>query len=119
MSDYFFAYHFFGDILIFFPSLSRASAATSALRQPSFHMGLPNICVQQLQALITRGQCTLEDLIDVWIWLFNYHHPDQGRIWVLHLAWAHTLSAPPTEPQPAPKPGGRTRAAPQLSTDAL
>ena len=55
----------------------------------------------------------------MWMWWFNYHHPDQGRIWVPHLATAHKLIAPPTEPQPAPKPGGRTGAAPQLSSDAL
>ena len=38
---------------------------------------------------------------------------------VPHLAWAHTLIARPTAPQPAPNPAGRTRAAPQLNTDAL
>ena len=81
--------------------------------------GATNICVRQLQALLTLGHRTPDDLIDVWIWWFNYHQPDRGRVWVPHLAWAHTLIAPPTEPRPAPNPGGRTRAAPQLSADAL
>ena len=58
-------------------------------------------------------------LIDVCICWFNYHQPDQGRIWVPHPAWAHTVLALPTQPQPAPNPGGQTRAAPQLSANAL
>ena len=81
--------------------------------------GATNICVQQLQALLTLRQCTPDDIIDVWIWWFNYHQPDRGRVWVPHLDWAHMLITPPTEPRPAPNPGGRTRAAPQLSADAL
>ena len=48
------------------------------------------------------------------IWWFN-----QGRVWVPHLAWAHTLIAPPTDPRPAPNPGGQTGAASQLDADAL
>ena len=38
---------------------------------------------------------------------------------VAHFIWTHTLIAPSTEPGFAPSPGGRERAAPQLSTDAL
>ena len=49
----------------------------------------------------------------------HYHQPDRGRVWVSHHACAHTVSAPPTEPRSAPNPGGGTRAAPQLSADAL
>ena len=60
-----------------------------------------------------------DDLINLWMWSFNHHQPDQGRIWVPHLAWAHTLVAPPTEPRPARSPGGRARAAPQLKANAL
>ena len=40
-------------------------------------------------------------------------------MWVPHPAWAHTLTALPTTPQPAPRPCGRQRAAPQLGLDAL
>ena len=79
--------------------------------------GATNICVRQLQALLTLGQCTPDDLIDVWVWSFNYHNPDRGQVWVPHLAWAQTLIPPLTEPRPAPRPGGRTRAVPQLSAD--
>ena len=55
----------------------------------------------------------------MWISWFNYHQPDRGRICVPHLAWAHTLVAPPKGPQPAPKAQGLMRAAPQLSADSL
>ena len=81
--------------------------------------GATNICVRQLQVLLTLGQRTPDNLIDVRIWWFHYHQPDRLRKWVPHLAWAHTLVAPPTEPGPAPNPGSRTRAALQLSADAL
>ena len=75
--------------------------------------GATNICVRQLQALLTLGQHTPDDLINVWIWWFNYHQPDRARIWVPHLAWAYTLVAPPNEPGPGLKPGGRMRPAPK------
>ena len=81
--------------------------------------GATNICVRQLQALLNPGERTPDDLVDVWIWWFNLHQPDQARVWVPHLAWAHTLIAPPTEPRPAPSTGGRERAAPQLRANAL
>ena len=45
-----------------------------------------NICVRQPQALLTPGQRTQDDLIDIYIWWFNHQQPDQGRIWVTHLA---------------------------------
>ena len=67
--------------------------------------GATNILGRQLQALLTPGQRTPDDVIDVWIWWFNYHQPDQKQIWVRNLAWAHTLIALPTEPQPALSPG--------------
>ena len=73
----------------------------------------------QLQARLTLRQRTPDDLIDVWIWWVNHHQPDRGQIWVPHLAWAPTLVASPTEPRPAPNPGSRMRAAPQLSANAL
>ena len=81
--------------------------------------GATNMRVGQLRGLLTLGQRTPDDLIDVWIWWFKYHQADNWRIWVPHLAWAHMLIAPPTEPQPAANPGGRTQAAPQLIADAL
>ena len=55
----------------------------------------------------------------MWIWWFNCHQSDRGRVWVPHLAWAHTLIALPAEPRPVPNPGGQTRAAPQLKVHAL
>ena len=42
--------------------------------------GATNICVRQLKALLTLGQRTLDNLIDVWIWWFNYRQPDRGQI---------------------------------------
>ena len=81
--------------------------------------GATNIGVRQLQAFPTLGLRSPDALIDLWIWWFNHHQPDRGRLWVPHLAWAHTLIAPPTEPRPAPNPGGRTRAAPQRNADSL
>ena len=67
--------------------------------------GATNFCVRQLLALLNPGQRTPDNLNDVWIWLFNQHQPDEEQIWVQHLAWAHTLIAPPNKPQPAPSPG--------------
>ena len=77
------------------------------------------IHVRYLNALVTLGQQTPDNLVDVWIGRFNCHQQDQGRVWVPHLAWAHTLIATATAPRPAPSPGGRTRAAPHLNADAL
>ena len=76
--------------------------------------GATNICVRQLQALLNPGQRIAEELIDVWP-----GQPDQEQIWVPHLGWAHTLIAPLSEPRPAPNPGGREQAAPQLKAVAL
>ena len=70
--------------------------------------GATNMCVRQLQALLILRQRTPDDLMDVWIWWLNYHQQDRGRVWVPHLAWAHTLIPPPTEPRLAPSPGDRT-----------
>ena len=75
--------------------------------------------LRQHPALLTRGQHTRDDLIEGWTWWFNDHRPHQGRIWVPHLAWAHMLIARSTRTRPAPGPGGRERAAPQLNADAL
>ena len=60
-----------------------------------------------------------DDLVDAWIWWFNFNQPDQGGVWVPHLDLAHTLNAPPLEPRPAPSTGGRERAAPQPRANAL
>ena len=60
------------------------------------------------------GMHITDHLVDAWIWCFNFNQPNQERVWVPHLGWAHTLIAPPTEPRPAPSTGGRQRAAPQL-----
>ena len=60
--------------------------------------GPTNIHVRHLQALLTLGQQTLDDLVDAWIWWFNCHLPDHGRVWVPHLAWAHTRIAPKEGP---------------------
>ena len=81
--------------------------------------GATNIPVQHLQALVGLGQQTPDDLVNVWIWWFNCNQPDQARVWVPHLAWAHTLIALPSKPRPAPNPGGRTQAAPQLNAHVL
>ena len=82
--------------------------------------GATNICLRQLQALLSRGQHTPDDLINVSIWRFNHHQPDKERIWVPHLACAHKVIAPPTEPQPAERPGvekePRRSSAPMPST---
>ena len=72
-----------------------------------------DISVRQIQALVTPGMQIADDLVDAWKWLFNLNQPDQRGLCVLHLGWAHTLFAPPTEPRPAPSTGGRERAAPQ------
>ena len=81
--------------------------------------GATNICVRQLHKLPSLGQRTPDDLIDERIWWFNHQQPKQGRIWVPHLAWAHTLIAAPTRPRPATSPGGRARATLQLNAHVL
>ena len=40
-------------------------------------------------------------------------------MWVPHLGWVHTLTAPPTDPRPAPSTGGREQAAPPPRPDNL
>ena len=79
---------------------------------PLAHAATTEILVRQLQALVTPGTHIADDLVDVWIWWFNTHQPDQEGVWVPHLGWAHTLIAPPTDRRPAPSTGGRERAAP-------
>ena len=81
--------------------------------------GAGNVYVRQLQTKLTPGERVVDDLVDVWIWWFNLHQPDQGRMWVPHLSWMHTIIAPPTERRPAPSAGSREWAAPQLRASAL
>ena len=78
---------------------------------PLPHAARTETFVRQLQALGTPGTQITDDLVDAWICWFNTHQPDQGGIWVPHLGWAHTLIAPSTDPRPAPRTGGRERAA--------
>ena len=86
---------------------------------PVPHAATTEIFVRQLQALVTPGTQITDDLVDAWIWWFNTHQPDQGGIWIPHLGWAHTLIAPPTDPQTAPSTGGRERAAPTPRPETL
>ena len=77
------------------------------------------IFVRQLQALVTPGAQVSDDLVEAWIWWFNTHQRAQGGVRVPHLAWVHTLIAPPTDPRPAPSTGGRERAVPPPRPDNL
>ena len=86
---------------------------------PLPHTATTKIFVRELQALFNSETQITDDLVDAWIWWFNTQEPDQGGVWVPHLAWAHTLIAPPTEPRPAPSTGGRERAAPSPSAETL
>ena len=78
-----------------------------------------DISVLQLQELVTPGMQIADDLVDAWIWWFNFNQPDKERVWVRHLGCAHGLSAPPVELGPAPSTGGRELAAPQPRANAL
>ena len=82
------------------------------------HAGSTNISVRQLVALVTPGMQLADDLVDAWIWWFNFNKPDQEHVWVPHLGWVHTHIAPPTEPRPAPSTGGRELAARQPRANA-
>ena len=86
---------------------------------PLPHAATTEILVWHLQALVTPGAQVSDDLVEAWIWWFNTHQPAQGGVWVPHLGWVHTLSAPPTDPRPAPSTGGRERAAPPPRPDNL
>ena len=86
---------------------------------PLLHATSTDISVRRLQALITPGMQIADNLVDAWIWWFNFNQPDQGGLWVPHLGCAHVLIAPPTQPSPAPKTGGRERAAPRPRASAL
>ena len=66
--------------------------------------GATTIEVRHLQALLTLGQQTVDDLLDLGIWWLNCHEPDQGQVWVPHLAWAHTLIARRPSPDLHPTP---------------
>ena len=86
---------------------------------PLPHAAFTDISVRQLEALVTPGMQIADDLVEAWIWWFNFNQPDQGGVWVPHLGWAHRLIAPPTEPRPAPSTGDRQRASPQPRANAL
>ena len=86
---------------------------------PLPHAASSDISMRQLQALVTPGLQIAYDLVDAWIWWFNFNQPDQGGVWVPHLGWAHTLIAPPMEPRSAPSTGGRELGAPQPRANAL
>ena len=79
---------------------------------PLPHAATTEIFVRQLQALVTPGAQVSDDLVEAWIWWLNTHQPAQGGVWVPHLNWVHRLIAPPTDPSPAPRTGGREQAAP-------
>ena len=86
---------------------------------PLPHAATSRIFVRQLQALVSPGAQVSVDLVEARIWWFNTHQPAQGGVWVPHLAWVHTLIAPPTDPRPAPSTGGRQRVAPSPSPETL
>ena len=79
---------------------------------PLPHAATTEIVVRQLQALVTPGTQISDDLVEAWIWWFNTHQPALRGVWVPHLGWVRTLIAPPTDCRPAPRTGGRERAAP-------
>ena len=84
--------------------------------------GTTNICVRQLQALLTLGQRTPDDLIDVWIWWFNYHQPDRGpskkRSKACAAAITFTTPPPPNKGSSKPKQSLRSALAAHQSKDA-
>ena len=86
---------------------------------PLPHTATTQFFVRQLHALFTPGTQITHDLVDVWIWWFNTHQPDQGGIWVPHLGWAHTLIAPPMDPRPASSTWVPERGAPPPRAETL
>ena len=86
---------------------------------PLPHAAATNISVRRLHKLVAPGMQIADDLVDWWIWWFNVIQPDQERVWVPHLGWAHTPIALPTEPRPGSSTGGRERAAQQPRANAL
>ena len=86
---------------------------------PLPHAASTDISVRQLQALVTPWMQIADDLVDAWIWWFNFNQPNQGGVWVPQLGWAHMLIAPPAEPRPTPSTGGQEQAAPQPRANAL
>ena len=79
---------------------------------PLPHAATTEIFVRQVQALVNPGTKISHDLVEAWILWLTTHQPAQGGVWVPDLGWPHTLIAPPTDPRPAPRTGGRERAAP-------
>ena len=67
---------------------------------------------------MTPGMQIADDLVDAWIWWFNFNQPDQRGVWGPQLGSAHTLIAPLKEPRAAPSTGGRERAAPKPRANA-
>ena len=86
---------------------------------PPPHAATAELFVRQLIWLFNPGTQITEDLVDGWIWWFNTHRPDHGGTWVPQLGWAHTLTASPTDPRPAPSAGGQERAAPPPRAETL
>ena len=83
------------------------------------HAATTDIVVRQLQALVAPGARKADDLVDAWIWWCNANQPDQGGVWVPQRRWAHTLTAQPKVPRPAPSTRGREQAAPQPRATTL
>ena len=86
---------------------------------PLPHAATTEIFVRQLQALVTPGAQVSDDLVEAWICWFNTHQPAQRGVWVPHLGWVQTLTAPPMDPRPAPSNGGQEQAAPPPRPDIL
>ena len=47
---------------------------------PLPHTASTDTSVRQLQAIVTPGMQITDDLMDAWIWRFNFNQPDQGGL---------------------------------------
>ena len=86
---------------------------------PLPHAASTDISVLQLRALVIPGMQIADDLVEAWIWCFNFNEPDHGGVWVSHPSPVHTLIAQQMEPRPGPSTGCLEPAAPQPRSHAL
>ena len=86
---------------------------------PLPHAATTEIFVRQLQALVTPGTQVSDDLVEAWIWWLNTHQPAQGGDVGPTLGLGTHAHSVPTDPRPAPSPGGRERAAPPPRPETL
>ena len=59
---------------------------------PLPHAASTDISVRQPQPVVKPGMQIANNLVDAWIWWFNFNQPDQGGVWVPHLGWFHRRS---------------------------